>query len=241
MKQLFKNQRKELFPKSRIKKYLLYGLGEIILVVIGILLAVQINNLNESHKNRRNEIFILHEIAENLEVEGQRIDAILAQRTKTQASILRINASLATPANFVEDTFSYDMAQLLTFERYFPIRTSYEVAKVNGLPITNKELRGQIADYSEYEQNVTQKSLGDIEAAFMNDFPTIPSEHYFIEAYAQSVRLTDFRNVSFLTALEKVLSFFIPNHSGTLHRMQEFKAANAKITAAVLAELERLE
>lgn len=241
MKQLFKKERKALIPQNRVRGYLMYGLGEIVLVVIGILLAVQINNYNESRKNLRNEIFILHEISENLEAEGRRINAILGQRTKTQSAILRISEYLTDPTRITEDSFSYDMAQLLTFERYFPIRTSYEVAKVNGLPISNKKLRGQIADYYEYEQNITQKSLADVENAFMNEFPNIPTEHYFIEAYGQSVRLTDFRNPAFLASLEKVLSFFIPNHRGTLHRMEKFKEANAEITAAVFAELERLE
>lgn len=36
---------------EQFNKYLLYALGEIILVVIGILIALQINNLNEEHKN----------------------------------------------------------------------------------------------------------------------------------------------------------------------------------------------
>ncbi|MDF0718208.1 DUF6090 family protein [Muricauda sp. 334s03] len=47
---LFRKTRKKLVDTNRVKKYLLYAIGEIILVVIGILLALQINNWNEKRK-----------------------------------------------------------------------------------------------------------------------------------------------------------------------------------------------
>ena len=42
--------RKELLADKRFAKYLIYALGEIILVVIGILIALAINNWNEQRK-----------------------------------------------------------------------------------------------------------------------------------------------------------------------------------------------
>tara|TARA_B100000497_G_scaffold111795_1_gene132133 strand:+ start:1368 stop:1607 length:240 start_codon:yes stop_codon:yes gene_type:complete len=47
-------------------KYLKYAIGEIVLVVIGILIALQINNWNEYQKERKSEKFILAEIRDNL-------------------------------------------------------------------------------------------------------------------------------------------------------------------------------
>ena len=43
-------------------KYFKYAFGEIILVVIGILIALQINNWNENHKKRKLEKSVLHQI-----------------------------------------------------------------------------------------------------------------------------------------------------------------------------------
>jgi len=48
----FRKIRKRMFTESRIAKYLLYALGEIVLVVIGILIALQLNNLNDQRKSR---------------------------------------------------------------------------------------------------------------------------------------------------------------------------------------------
>lgn len=47
---LFRKIRQSLLSKNSLSRYLLYAFGEIILVVIGILLALQINNWNEDKK-----------------------------------------------------------------------------------------------------------------------------------------------------------------------------------------------
>lgn len=52
MFKFFRKLRQILFFERKLGKYLLYAVGEIFLVVIGILIAVQINNWNESKKNR---------------------------------------------------------------------------------------------------------------------------------------------------------------------------------------------
>ena len=54
-------------PVSPASRYLLYALGEIALVVIGILIALQINNWNEEKKDRLKEKEVLQDILTNLE------------------------------------------------------------------------------------------------------------------------------------------------------------------------------
>ena len=48
-------------------KYMRYAVGEIVLVVIGILIALQINNWNEERKQKQKEIVNLIAIKEDLE------------------------------------------------------------------------------------------------------------------------------------------------------------------------------
>jgi hypothetical protein len=50
---LFNKQRFQLLKGQRLQKYLLYAIGEIILVVIGILVAVAINNFNEEQQSEQ--------------------------------------------------------------------------------------------------------------------------------------------------------------------------------------------
>tara|TARA_B100000497_G_C7695677_1_gene424750 strand:- start:231 stop:434 length:204 start_codon:yes stop_codon:yes gene_type:complete len=58
--------RKSLIESGSSRKYLLYAVGEIALVVIGILIALQINNWNEFRKDRKVENDILREIITNI-------------------------------------------------------------------------------------------------------------------------------------------------------------------------------
>lgn len=53
MIKFFRNIRKSLLNEGKTSKYFKYAIGEIVLVVIGILIALQINNWNESRKEQR--------------------------------------------------------------------------------------------------------------------------------------------------------------------------------------------
>ena len=52
MIKFFRHIRKSLLEENKMGKYFKYAIGEIILVVIGILIALQINNWNEGIKDR---------------------------------------------------------------------------------------------------------------------------------------------------------------------------------------------
>ena len=53
---LFKGSRQQLIQENNVKKYLLYAIGEILLVMIGITLAFQVDNWNESRDKKIAEI-----------------------------------------------------------------------------------------------------------------------------------------------------------------------------------------
>ncbi|MGZ2370430.1 DUF6090 family protein [Ancylomarina sp. YFZ004] len=55
MIKFFQKTRRELIDKSNLKSYLIYAVGEILLVMIGILLALQVNTWNENRKIKRSE------------------------------------------------------------------------------------------------------------------------------------------------------------------------------------------
>jgi hypothetical protein len=67
MIKFFRTIRQKLLQDNKVSKYLIYALGEILLVVVGILLALQINNWNEKVKTRKQELVILENILRDLE------------------------------------------------------------------------------------------------------------------------------------------------------------------------------
>ncbi|MEO2051025.1 MAG: DUF6090 family protein [Allomuricauda sp.] len=64
--------------ESKTTKYLKYALGEIVLVVIGILIALQINNWNEEQKRKENYQATIEQIYNGLELETQQLHFYIA-------------------------------------------------------------------------------------------------------------------------------------------------------------------
>jgi hypothetical protein len=66
MIKFFRKIRQKLLTENKFSKYLLYAIGEIILVMIGILLALQVNNWNESKKDKKQEKIYLNNLQDDL-------------------------------------------------------------------------------------------------------------------------------------------------------------------------------
>jgi len=65
----FRQIRKGLLGEGATSKYLFYAVGEILLVMIGILLALQVNNWNEKRKTEDLEIQFLNRLIEDLTID----------------------------------------------------------------------------------------------------------------------------------------------------------------------------
>jgi len=66
MIKFFRKIRQQLLTENKVSKYLIYAIGEIILVVIGILIALQINTWNENRKKETKTQQIYHQILADL-------------------------------------------------------------------------------------------------------------------------------------------------------------------------------
>jgi hypothetical protein len=80
MIKFFRKILQKLIVENRFSKYLLYAVGEIILVVIGILIALQINNANEARKLRKQELEYLENIKTDLILNIAELDEYIAVR-----------------------------------------------------------------------------------------------------------------------------------------------------------------
>ena len=63
---VFRKIRQIMITESKFSKYLIYAIGEIFLMVVGILIALWINNLNTISQNKVKGDIMLLEIRENL-------------------------------------------------------------------------------------------------------------------------------------------------------------------------------
>lgn len=74
---LFRRIRQKLIDSGNITKYLLYAVGEILLVVIGILIALQVNNWNENRKEQRIAMDIRSSIIQDLTSDIASVDSLI--------------------------------------------------------------------------------------------------------------------------------------------------------------------
>jgi len=64
----FRRIRQNLLSEGKTGKYLKYAIGETVLVVIGILMALQINNWNENRKKREQAAYYLNQLLEDFTI-----------------------------------------------------------------------------------------------------------------------------------------------------------------------------
>ncbi len=86
MIQFFRHIRKKLLSENRVSKYLVYAFGEIVLVVLGILIALQINTWNEQRKANKEEQALLREVHREFKENREQLDAIIAFNKGSLAS-----------------------------------------------------------------------------------------------------------------------------------------------------------
>lgn len=77
---IFRKSRQRLLSKNKFSKYLIYAIGEIVLVVIGILIALQINNWNQARNDNKALREYLGKIKFHTEEDLRQLDTIMKYR-----------------------------------------------------------------------------------------------------------------------------------------------------------------
>jgi len=132
MFRFFRQIRQRLLTNNRFSKYLLYAIGEILLVVIGILIALQVNNWNEERKERRVEIKFFRNLKNDLHADIERLDYMIdLATTKVKASQ---NVKLLSDRDSVGSLydFSDDMLDLIFVDEFKPNDNTYDEMKSSG-------------------------------------------------------------------------------------------------------------
>lgn len=169
--------RKQMAEDNRFIKYWRYAIGEIVLVVIGILIALQINNWNEKRKALKFEKEILYLIDQNL----TRDSVLLSEELyKTKLAIKLTDRLIEQVAlkNY-GDSLNYWMGKIISFERFKSQSSAFEVLKAKGMEnISNKDL--QLALISYYDENLfgVYQSLNDVENSFNADWLPVIKENF---------------------------------------------------------------
>ncbi|MDX1471345.1 MAG: DUF6090 family protein [Flavobacteriaceae bacterium] len=121
MIKIFRNIRKTLVGDNRTSKYLLYAIGEIILVVIGILIALQINNWNEGRKAALYERQLLDNLRGEFEDNLRDLDSIAKEVDTVLVALEKVFGLFSpNPELRLQDSLDTYLSQALSSPNWKP-------------------------------------------------------------------------------------------------------------------------
>ena len=147
MIKFFRHIRQKLLSENKFSKYLLYAIGEIGLVVIGILIALQINNQNELREEQLITDKYLQGFAEDLKADKSLLDTLLYVRNKQRLSAKSLINYVESKA-FHLDSFYNNYYYVFPFWKFSPsTNTMEEVLNSSQLRlITNETIKTKLLE-----------------------------------------------------------------------------------------------
>ena len=170
--------------RKRFTKYFTYALGEIILVVIGILIALWINNKNQESQARKAEVVLIHQIIEDLEKDAKAIEAVLPQiKRKEQLPVTIYNEITHNPTT-LDSTIYGEITWQVFLTLFFEQK---HLASIENL--SNREDRKKILDYLNVQNGVVF-NMEQANSQILNKVrplmhPVINTEHIMNSDYLQ--------------------------------------------------------
>jgi hypothetical protein len=132
MIKFFRHIRKQLLTENKFSKYLLYAIGEIVLVVIGILIALSINTWNEGRKDQAESIKILKKLQSEFEINKTELDASRNFHEQQYLATERIEALFNPNHSIPKDTITNLLKQAFIDWKFEPRQSITTSAMASG-------------------------------------------------------------------------------------------------------------
>ena len=141
----FRQIRKQLLAEKKLRNYLLYAVGEIILVVIGILIALAINNNNQYKANRVKENIYLNGLKKEFQISKLKLERLIEVNRSNYEGAKSIMVHLSNePISITEKEFSELLYTSFASDISFNPNNSLLNEMINSgslRDISNKDLR----------------------------------------------------------------------------------------------------
>lgn len=132
---LLKKIKRQMIDEGRLGRYIVYALGEILLVVIGILIAIQINSWNQARIENAELEGYLQSIAENIRADLDKLDYQRRQQERLFAAVLKMTQTIDNKETYDAEDFALFGRAISLMARRQPIRldtSAYESLKSSG-------------------------------------------------------------------------------------------------------------
>ena len=158
MIKLFRKIRYKFFSEAKFRKYLVYAVGEIVLVVLGILIALQINNWNEYRKERQKETELLLQIQTEYQSNLEQLDEKIRMRNDLIKSGLTLMEYQDFPNRRNEDSILAHLEATRIAPTFDPINDDIIGSGQIHL-IQNKKLKNLLTRWSSEVVQVTEEEV----------------------------------------------------------------------------------
>ncbi len=231
MIKFFRKIRKKLIEQDNVRKYLLYAIGEILLVVIGILIALQINNWNEEKIMDRMVSQALSEIREDLVQDTLTLQSrITLQLAEFEAQTRVVDALTRQTLN--EEEHRSDLGKLMLMRETVLLRNGYDYLKDLGISYLNRpELRQTLLQYYEHDYAMLRKDLQNDEFEFEDVWLPYARVHFKDWEFGEYAVPHSYSNIQNDTYLLTTLKINLTNKDGTIRaHSQALETAKSLIT-----------
>ncbi len=178
MIKFFRHIRQQLLSEGKTGKYLKYAIGEIILVVIGILIALQVNNWNEQRKDKLKETALVSQLQSDLlqtEEELTEIKEFFLSRAQAAALV----SKSYWKNEMLPDTLLINFSIVGTNRRYNPILgTARSLISSGNIDfIQSDNLRKGLVNYTE-TMDALMKDVIRFEETYYRSAQELLNEEY---------------------------------------------------------------
>jgi hypothetical protein len=175
---IFNKIRKRLLDENQTGRYLKYAVGEIILVMIGILLALQVNNWNQNRQLQKEEIIILKGLNQEFSENLVRFDTIYKRHeARVNAVFTIMTDNIETYSVKTLDSIHIKVGKAWTFDQLEGIYNSVinsgklDLISNDSLKTQISKFRDLVIDYKEEELNTLNFSLEQLYPEVISDLP----------------------------------------------------------------------
>jgi hypothetical protein len=145
---LLRQIKRKLLTDNKVTTYILYAIGEIFLVVVGILIAIQIDNWNQERINRARELTYLQNILTDLKNDKAKLIEIIERREdKARSAEIMQGFHKGNPIEKLADYY-FHWTNVLIWEFHHPRKTTFEelVNSGNLSIITNAKIKNLLLE-----------------------------------------------------------------------------------------------
>ncbi|WCO03571.1 DUF6090 family protein [Psychroserpens ponticola] len=231
MIKFFRKIRQNLLMENKTGKYFKYAIGEIILVVIGILIALSINNWNEDRKAKTYEEQVYTQIYKDIKADSLNLSLVIKYYKQKDTLMNRIlydsvpSIEYETINDENQYTFPYGIRLITNHDNISNTKKGYQLFKTfNTMDIDSDSLSFSIEDY--YSQAIINEKYELVKNATDRNITEFQQKDWFLD-FAVNHKLNldylDYINNSrdFKIRVFDYQLFAIKNHNRDLIQQQE--------------------